>query len=297
MSSVPAAAPHPRIVVGFDGSDDAVAALEFACDEARGREADIQVLHAVDDSMLNSAWGIVFDIDAYRRTGEILIDRAREIAASHGIIGDRFSGDVLVGQPMALLLHASEHASVVVVGRRAEPGTDQAFVGSTGVGLAGQASCPVIIVSELARRHEHTGVVSVAIDSVQQTSPAVAWGFLRAARLGSRLQVVTIVTRPRGRLFALAGTTNEQMDAAAAEAGRRLEAMLQHFREQYPAVDAVVSVRKSESAAEELIAVSRESDLLIVAVHAAFPTYNIGGTVRALMAHSACPLGIVRQRV
>ena len=294
MSSHPATT--PRIVVGFDGSDDAIAALEFACADALGRGADLHVIHAVDDTMLNSAWGIVFDIDSYRRTGESLVDQAREVAASLGIHDDRFTGEVVVGQPLTVLLRAGEHASVIVVGRRAEPGADRMFVGSTGVGLASQAPCPLVIVSDLARHHQPTGVVSVAIDSTQNHSPAVEWGFLRAGRLGSRLRVVSIVTRPRGRFFALNGTTDEQMDAAAAETARRLEAILAPFRALHPEVDAVVDVRKAESLVEEIVGVTHTSDMLIIGVHAGFPTYSVGGTVRALMAHAACPLGIIRHR-
>lgn len=293
MSSV---STNPRIVVGFDGSDDGIAALEFACDEAGGRNADLHVVHAVDDSMLNSAWGIVFDVDAYRRTGEGLLDQAREIAASHGVQAERFSCEVAVGQPVTVLMQAGETASVLVVGRRAEPGDDRMFVGSTGVGLAGQAACPVILVSEQARRHRSTGLVSVGIDSDQSDSPAVGWGFLRAARTGAKLQVVSVVSRPRGRFFAMHGTTDEQMDAAAAEATRRLEAILEPFREQHPEVDAVVSVRKAASIVDELVGVSEASDMLIIGVHTGFPSYSIGGKVRALMAHAACPLGMIRHR-
>lgn len=284
----------PTIVVGFDGSDDGIAALEFACEDARQRGAVVNAIHAVDDSMLNSAWGIVFDIDAYRRTGEGLIDQAREIAASHGVHDTQFLGEVILGQPVTVLMHASENASVLVVGRRAEPGADAMFVGSTGVGLAGQTSAPLVVISELARRRERTGLLSVAIDSSQAGSPALAWGFRRAARLGERLQVVSVVTRPRGRFFLHHGTTDEQMDAAATEAARRLEAILQPFRAEEPSVEAKVSVRKAESMVEELIRVSGESDMLIVGVHTGFPSYSIGGTVRGLMAHSSCPLGLIR---
>ena len=294
MSSLPAKA--PRILVGFDGSDDAIAALEFACDEALGRKADLHVVHAVDDTMLNSAWGIVFDIEAFRTTGERLVAQARDIAVSRGLTDDLVLTEVIVGQPTTVLLTASEQASVIVVGRRAEPGSDRMFVGSTGVGLAGQAACPVIVVSSVPQRAAHTGLVSVAIDSSQNDSPAVAWGFLRAGRLGARLQVMTVVTRPRGRFWALNGTTDEQMAAAADEAGRRLEAILAPFRDQHPGVDAVVSVRRAESMLDEIVRVSAESDMLIVGVKAGFPTYSIGGTVRGLMAHSACPLGIIRHR-
>lgn len=294
MSSEPIR--HPRIVVGYDGSDDSIAALQFACNEALGRGADIHVVHAIDDSMLSSAWGVVFDIEAYQRTGQGLIDQARQIAAEGGIEGERFFGEVAIGQPTTVLLKASEDASVVVVGRRSEPGEGAMFIGSTGVGLAGQGPCPLIEVSELAHRQPPTGLVSVTVGTADRQSPAVEWGFRRADRLGSRLQIVTVVSRPRGPFFALQGTTDEQMDAAAAEAHRRLETLLEPLRERYPDVDVSISVRKADFLVEEILRVTTESDLLIMGVTTGFPTYSISGNVRAVMANAACPLGIIRNR-
>ena len=50
-----------RIVVGFDGSDDSFRALAHGVREALLREAELVLVHAVDDTVLNSAWGVVFD--------------------------------------------------------------------------------------------------------------------------------------------------------------------------------------------------------------------------------------------
>jgi nucleotide-binding universal stress UspA family protein len=49
----------PRVLVGFDGSDDAYRALQLGIVEAKSRDAELVVVHAVDDTVLNSAWGAV----------------------------------------------------------------------------------------------------------------------------------------------------------------------------------------------------------------------------------------------
>ena len=56
----------PRVIVGFDGSDDSSRALAYGAAEALVRSAELVLLHAVDDTVLNSAWGVVFDPDEIR---------------------------------------------------------------------------------------------------------------------------------------------------------------------------------------------------------------------------------------
>ena len=285
----------PRILVGFDGSDDSVAALHFAIAEAQGRSGVLHLVHVIDDSVLNSAWGIVFNADSFEREAASALAQARDVALAAGVPSDRLETAVVTGHPASALTKLAEHASLLVVGRRAQSGTESMFVGSTAVGVATNAPCAIVVVSDLGSDKAPTGLVSVAIDSSQVDSPALVWGLHRAARLGARLDVVTVVGQPTGRLFGPTHVTQAQLEAASAEAHRRLTAILATRRDAFPSVDAHVHVRGG-TITDELIAVSRASDMLIVGVHPGFPTYSIGGKVRALMAHAHCPLGIVRHR-
>jgi nucleotide-binding universal stress UspA family protein len=56
----------PRVIVGFDGSDDATIALRYGVSEALARNASLVLLNAVDDTVLTSAWGVVFDPEQIR---------------------------------------------------------------------------------------------------------------------------------------------------------------------------------------------------------------------------------------
>ncbi len=285
----------PRIVVGFDGSDDALTALDYAIAEALGRQGDLHVIYAVDDTVLNSAWGIIFDVESVKTLGRELLERASARAHELGLPPERLRGEIIMGQPGLELTRASEGAAMLVVGRRASNGSEPAFVGSTAVAVAATAGCPVVVVARPVGEAVVHHRITVGVDTSAKVSPAVVWAFRRAARLGSRVVVETAVQRPLGRFFGGAAQQpdDEQYGRILEEARRRVEAVLAPLRQEYPDLPVEV-VTEAGPPVEKLVEASRVSDMLIVGVHPGFPTYSIGGKVRALMAHCECPLGIVR---
>lgn len=290
---------HVRILVGCDGSDDARAALRFAVAEALGRDAVLHLVNAIDDTVLNSAWGIVFDVEAVRQGGLDLLEEAREQAQALGLPPERIETDCLVGQPAAVLSRLSETSSLVIVGRRAESGEHSMFVGSTAVGLAGTATCPVVVVSQLNVPDAHpTGVIGVGLDPGAHSGLAVEWAVKRAKRLGARVVVMSVVKPPAAGLFRSAGRTGPTDDEKTrlfAGIRGQVEATVASVTAEVPDVDVDLQFRYG-SPTDELIELSRHVDLLIVGVHPSFPTYAVGGKVRALMTHSVSPLGLIRYK-
>ena len=288
-----------RIVVGCDGSDDARAALTFAVEEALGREGILHLVNAIDDTVLNSAWGIVFDVDVVRQGGLDLLEQARDEAHALGVPLERIETDCLVGQPAAVLSRLSETSSLVIVGRRAESGEHAMFVGSTAVGLAGTASCPVVVVSQLnATETARNGVIGVGIDPGVRCVLAVEWAVKRAKRLGARVVGMTVVKPPAAGLFRSAGRTGPTDDEKTrlfAGVRSQVEQVVASVVAEVPGVDIDLQFRYGSPNAE-LLELSRTLDTLIIGVHPSFPTYSVGGKVRALMTHSACPLGLIRYK-
>src|SRR5665811_1472059 len=60
----------PRILVGVDGSDDAMRAVMYALGTAERTGHDIWLVHAVDDGVLASGWGVVYDPTILSSVGE-----------------------------------------------------------------------------------------------------------------------------------------------------------------------------------------------------------------------------------
>lgn len=285
---------HPRILVGYDSSADARAALDFAIAEAKARDGVLHVVYAVDDTVLNSAWGVVFDAEEVRRLGEEFAAEARALAEERGLPADRVQTESLLGHPAAVLARLSETAALLVLGRRSAGGSgESSFTGSTAVSLAASASCPIIILSQHSTPPDPPiGRFLVGVDSTGRSPLAVEWAFRRAARVGASLDIISGVSPTTGRLFARQPTP-EQVDQALASARERLDALVGPVREQYPDVPVRVDVLVADPV-EELVRRSTDADMVILGTHPTFPSYGVGGVVRGVMAHCRVPLGLLR---
>ncbi|HEX5336108.1 MAG TPA: universal stress protein, partial [Propionicimonas sp.] len=74
-----------RVVVGFDGSEDAHRALQHGIAEAMQREAELVLVHAVDDTVLNSAWGVVFDPEEIKQGAAAMLAKGVDDAVEAGM--------------------------------------------------------------------------------------------------------------------------------------------------------------------------------------------------------------------
>jgi len=45
-----------------------------------------------------------------------------------------------------------------------------------------------------------------------------------------------------------------------------------------------------------LTARTEDLDMLVLEVHASFPTYSVGGTIRGLLSHGRCPIVVIRPK-
>ena len=66
----------PPILVGYDASDDAVQALEYAAKVAAATKTLLQLVYVADDTVVNSAWGVVFDGSEVQSTARRLLAEA-----------------------------------------------------------------------------------------------------------------------------------------------------------------------------------------------------------------------------
>ncbi|GEM_PF-104648 len=286
----------PRVLVGFDGSDDAYRALELAIKEAQARDAELVVVHAVDDTVLNSAWGVVFDPEEIKLNAAEMLARGVEDAVAAGLPRSRVRTEVVLGNPAAALTRMSHQASLVVLGRRSSEPGERLFVGSTSVGVVGAAHCPVIVVSAVDTAHEgRTGVIGVAVDTSARGAVALEWALQECTQFGGRVVVISIFRAPQGRWFTGGQPTEDQQQAAVEVTRARMAEMVSEITEDYPDVDVSLEVSYG-SPVDVLVARTDELDLLMLEVHASFPTYSVGGLIRGVLTHARCPIGVIRPK-
>ncbi len=284
-----------RIVVGVDGSEDAMRAVRYAMNEALSHDAELQIVHAVDDAVLAGAWGVVYDPSILQGAGHAATDAAREYVVEQGFPADKVATEVLMGNPGAVLARASEEASLIIVGRRAVSGLERVFVGSTSVSVAANASCPVIMVS-MASNPEDTGdlgVIGVGVDPGPNASAPLEWAVCEARVRGSRVEAAFVVKPlPAGFMTPEAG--DGLVDRALLKAEKDLEAVVDPVRQRHPDVQIDFDVLHGNPV-DEIVTRSEKVDLMVVGVSPpAFATFGLGGIVRGVMAHAHCPVALVR---
>ncbi|GAA1695023.1 universal stress protein [Nonomuraea maheshkhaliensis] len=130
------------IVLGYDGSDFSMQALDWALDEAELRKLPLTVAHA---------WQWPYgdaDEDAkahLRKAAEHVLWHGAECARSSSS-GVRVDTDLYEGPAAQRLVEISGGAELIVVGSRGLSALPRAVVGSVAGYVAAHADCPVIIV-------------------------------------------------------------------------------------------------------------------------------------------------------
>lgn len=282
-----------RVLVGVDGSPDALRAVQYAQGTAERTGADIWLVHALDDGVLTGGWGVVYDPTILSQVGEDTLADARRFLVERGFPNQRVHTEVLMGHPSAVLADLSEDAEMVVVGRRASSSVERMFVGSTSVSLAGMASCPLVVISA-ASTPQPTGEfsrIAVAISKPDRSRHQLRWALDEARSRQCLLSVVLVVPPPPKGLRAAFGK-NPAPHAAKSKAA--LEVMLEQLRAEYRDVTIEGEVTNGIPV-EELIGATAEVDLLVVGAHSHPVTgVTFSGPLRAVLAHSLCPVCLVR---
>ncbi len=181
-----------RIVVGFDGSDHARRAVDWAAREALSRGVGMLIVSAFTPPAGGSSFGFgaylspdALDDMAERMTVD-LAAYADEVRAAHP--GVDVTSEVVMGSPTTALVEASEEAVLTVVGSRGLGGFRGLLLGSVGVQVAANAHGPVVVLR--AEAPADTRTIVVGVDGSDLSNEAVDFAFDMASRHGWNLRAV-----------------------------------------------------------------------------------------------------------
>ena len=184
--------PAGTVVVGYDETPEAMAALGWAADWADRQGCRLMVACAVDPLLpMRSDAGRGPDVGALRRVVGRVADRGANLARhDYADLDVRSIGTV--GRPSAELVALSESAELVVVGRRTRAEHPSASLGSVSFALSAHARCPVVVVQGERRLGLGEGrPVVVGVDTSRASLRAVEFAARAAAAAGVELVVVS----------------------------------------------------------------------------------------------------------
>lgn len=137
----------PGIIVGVDGSDHSLRALDWALREAQLRSAPLTVVTV--NPALVSYWGAVtypegkLDQEQAHQEVQAALDKA--LSSLTGT-PPQVTIKVTPGSPATELLEAAQDADMVVVGSRGSGGFSRLMLGSVSTQVAHHATCPVVVI-------------------------------------------------------------------------------------------------------------------------------------------------------
>ena len=140
--------PIRRIVVGVDGSDPSIRALQWAARQAAWSGATLEVLTAWNFPEHPAPLGIVVHVpwpdeliaEARLKLDEVISDSLPDIDP------DRVHAQVIRGSAVPVLLEASRDADLLVVGSHGRGAMAELLLGSVSDRCVRHAGCSVVVI-------------------------------------------------------------------------------------------------------------------------------------------------------
>lgn len=277
------------ILVGYDGSKQASAAVRWAARISAVRLEALQVLSAVPMPVVPGAEFMqVTAIDEFVGGADKLAEEGAVLARAAGAVD--VSGLGVTTNPARALVEASESASLVVVGNRGHHQLVETVLGSVGYAIASHAACPAVIIrgeSDMPLRR-----VVVAHDGSEPADRAVAFAAAAAASVAASLHIV-------GAWLDVAAVYGLPVHDGTTEVAEVIHQDLQDARsavlEKYPDLEVTTEVARGE-AAVEIARIAQGAGLLVAGSRGrgGFRSLLLGSVSRHLVTIAPCPVAVIR---
>ncbi|MFI9025223.1 universal stress protein [Streptomyces sp. NPDC053560] len=296
--SHPPQAPHGRVVIGFDGSAHAERALDCAADEARRRDAALEILagwpwpkRPLPDYGVQDDEGKLLYSSA-RRMMDGAVERARSRAPNTLMIPS-----LTTESAADALLRCGRTASLTVVGTRGHGGFAGLLLGSVSLRVAAHCTSPLMVVRGGVDRIHGTAVLGLASDTdADPNVKALRFAFDEAARREAELRVLHAWQFPAPHADRTRPSQLSWDDVAGLR--KAAEAVPQYaiarLAQEYPDVRAS-ALTVCQSPAQALVESSRDADVVILAAHRRPRPFGLqlGPVTHAALHHAHCPVVLV----
>ncbi|MFF8864750.1 universal stress protein [Streptomyces sp. NPDC015139] len=282
------------IVVGIDGSEASLRAVDWAADEAALRGAPLRLVYA---SFWDRYEGALLAQELNKPVEEVMaqdvIGPARNRA--HCRTPDvEVTTEVLPEEPARGLVRESRTALAMVLGCRGRSGIAQTLLGSVSLTVAGHAHCPVIVIrgSHDNQAPGARGHIALGVGEKPAGTASVRFATDEAMLRQVPLEVVRAWRRPARATTGipiLPGGEPEYLDER--QAVQALEEALRDAPADLEVQRRIVEGHPRDS----LISASHEADLLVVGTRRrhGHVGLQLGRVAHGVLHHAACPVAVV----
>jgi nucleotide-binding universal stress UspA family protein len=278
------------VVVGVDGSEPSLRAVDWAADEAVGRGVSLRIVNACLWERYEGA-ALAHDLGA--PAARVLPQDVVRVAARRAGARQpdlKVTSEVIFEEPEYALVKESRNASALVTGTRGRGGMAEALLGSVSLTVAGHAHCPVIIVRGSHDNQARSGQHGRIVVGVGERA-TVAFAVEEATRRGVPVEAIRAWRCPAHESTDHPLMAGEPARLHEQQAVETLDAALRDV-----SADAGLVGRTAEGpAGEVLVAASHHADLLVVGARRRPRHFGLqlGRVAHRVLHHSDCPVAIV----
>jgi nucleotide-binding universal stress UspA family protein len=287
------------LVVGVDGSDSSLLAVDWAVDEAARHGLPLRLVHAFRWERYERA---LPQFTTGRRAGEVMAQNIVASCAQRAGLRDpevKVSEEVLPDDAVSALLRAAPDAFALVVGERGRGEVTGLLLGSVSLAVASRAACPVVVVRGAQPNIQGSfGRILVGVGDSAERTGAVRFAAREAQARGSALTAVRAWRRPAHEHRDHPLVADDAVQAHDERASAELEDALREAVREHPGLS--VHRRTAEGPAHRvLLDAAADADLVVLGAERRHGHFGLqlGRAAHTLLHHSACPVAVVPQRV
>lgn len=276
-----------HIIVGYDGSPDADAALVWAVESSRLEGHELRVL--IMGSAMDPAIG------HFREQEDLALEnlrteahrRLRDLAVDAPVV------EVKRGPVVPGLLQAASGSAMLIVGSAGHSLAAGTLTGSVSQHVARHASCPVVVVRP--RRSPHARRIVVGIDGSAESARALRFACDRAQHTGEVVVAAHGSYSASLRWLRLDDAAAEPVVRRMAAAEKLAASEVSGLAADFPGVEMATETALVRPA-DLLVACSAAASLVVVGSRGrdAFAEMLLGSTSQHVLHHAQCPVAVVR---
>jgi len=284
------------IVAATDGSDESLAAAEWAAVAAARRRLPLCIVHVVDQHPGPATHAQLLRHELAGPFRHELPHHARAVLAkaSHRAAGASPGIDMhavaVYGHADQVLTAITEKVPLLVIGTRGTGRSAGQRLGSVALRLADQASCPVVLVT--ADSSPAFDEIVVGTDGSDDPTPALEFGFGEADLRESRLTAMYIWANPQAAQFESYRDWMLSIGPVNPIATARLAEEVAPWRHKYPGV-LVTETTVHGQPGRVLTLTSGHADLIVVDRDMPGQARGLGPVSVALLHHTQCPVAVI----
>ncbi|WP_392749291.1 universal stress protein [Streptomyces sp. LN590] len=283
------------VVVGVDGSEGSLRALDWAATEAARLGLPLRVIHA---SLWEHYEGLRPTFDTERSAEQILAEhlvasaqeRAQRLHSEVSMVAD-----VQPEDPVTALVQESHEATLVVLGSRGRGRIAGMLLGSVSLALAGRSHCPVVVIPMTPPSTQpKPGRIVVGIGDAAGPSAAARFALEQAASRHGELIAVRAWRCPAHEAMDHPLLSGSPASAHRQQAEEHLEEVLAVLDR--TGSDAVIERSVVQGPAHQaLIEAATGAELLVVGARRSSGRHglNLGPVNHAVLHYSPCPVAVV----